>query len=69
MEITNNTDIGAVVGVAFKSPALSDRISLELRFSRGFTELYDPGFNPVCCGEFSRPNKNTALSILMEFAF
>jgi len=69
MEITNNTDYGVVGGVVFKSPALSDRLSLELRLSRGFSEIYSSGFNPEGGGEFSRPNKNTAHSILLGFEF
>lgn len=69
MEITTNTDFGVVGGIAFNSPAISDRLSMELRFSRGFSKLYEPGSNPECCGEFSRPNRNTALSILLGYAF
>lgn len=68
-DMTDNVEIGLLGGLELKAPSLSDRISLELRFSRGLSEVYDSGFNPESNSEFSRPNRNTAISILLGFTF
>ncbi|WP_069130126.1 porin family protein [Rhodohalobacter halophilus] len=68
-DMTNNVDFGLLAGLELKAPSLSERLSLELRFSRGLSEVYDSGFNPESNSEFSRPNRNTAISILLGYTF
>lgn len=68
-DMTNNVDFGLLAGLELKAPSLSERISLELRFSRGLSEIYDSGFNFLSNSEFSRPNRNTAISILLGYTF
>ncbi len=68
-DMTDNVEIGLLGGLELKAPSLSERISLELRFSRGLSEVYDSGFNLLSNSEFSRPNRNTAISILLGFTF
>jgi hypothetical protein len=73
-DMTSNTDFGIVGGLKLNSPAISDRLSLEFRFSQGFTRLFEPGVfvegsGVEGNGVFQRPNRNRAISVLLEFAF
>lgn len=62
---TRSTDIGLVGSIGLDFPVASQRFSLEARYNRGFSNVYESGFNPECCGEFERPQKNNAISIIL----
>ena len=62
---TNSTDIGLVGGLGMDLPFISQRLSVEARYTHGFTRIYKSGFNSECCGSFERPQKNSTFSIIL----
>ncbi len=63
---TNSTDIGLVGGLGMDLPFVSQRLSIEARYTQGFTRIYKSGFNSECCGSFERPQKNSTFSIILS---
>lgn len=66
---THSTDFGIVGSIGYEFPFASKLVSFEARYNHGFSEIYDSGFNPECCGEFPRPQKNRTISIIVGIGF